>query len=236
MRRRAAILAIVFLHLIFMQVVAAQARTGITPVAELTPLPLSQQLSTMREPIPVETILDAALGVLGRIGCGRRRGQGQAVRPAGQVPGRGGGHQRPGRPGGKGADIPPQEPVHELLGAADARGHRPRNGGLQLRFLRGALPDPRALRRAVRGRRPDDRPRLLLRPGGRPAARRGDDEPLRVQPGREEGVHGFFRQAHRLHLRAAGELPRQALHRGEGAPEPHPVQQGLGIHGRPLLP
>ena len=38
----------------------AQARTGITPVTELTPLPYSQQLSTMREPLPVETILDAA--------------------------------------------------------------------------------------------------------------------------------------------------------------------------------
>ncbi len=48
-----------------MQAISAQARTGITPVAELTPLPLSQQLSAMREPIPVETIVDAALGFSG---------------------------------------------------------------------------------------------------------------------------------------------------------------------------
>jgi len=65
MRRPVAALAIVFFHLIFMQVVPAQARTGIVPFTELTPLPLSQQLSTMREPIPVETILDASLGFSG---------------------------------------------------------------------------------------------------------------------------------------------------------------------------
>ncbi len=65
MRKRAAAAAIVFSTFIFMQVMYAQARAGITPVAELTPLPLSQQLSTMREPIPVETIVDAALGFSG---------------------------------------------------------------------------------------------------------------------------------------------------------------------------
>jgi hypothetical protein len=36
-------------------------RVGITPFAELSPLPLSQQLSNLREPLPVETIVDAAL-------------------------------------------------------------------------------------------------------------------------------------------------------------------------------
>jgi hypothetical protein len=61
MRHRAVLFAILFSNLIFMQALPAQTRTGITPVAELTPLPLSQQLSTMREPIPVETIVDAAL-------------------------------------------------------------------------------------------------------------------------------------------------------------------------------
>jgi hypothetical protein len=61
MRKRAAILACFCGGLIFLQALAAQARAGIAPVAELTPLPLSQQLSTMREPIPVETIVDAAL-------------------------------------------------------------------------------------------------------------------------------------------------------------------------------
>jgi hypothetical protein len=61
----AAGLAIPCLVLIFMQALppalAAQARTAITPISELAPLPLSQQLSTMREPVPVETIVDAAL-------------------------------------------------------------------------------------------------------------------------------------------------------------------------------
>ncbi len=65
MRRTAVVLAIAFSHLIFMQAISAQSRTGIVPVTELTPLPLSQQLSTMREPIPVETILDASLGFSG---------------------------------------------------------------------------------------------------------------------------------------------------------------------------
>src|SRR5271157_380907 len=65
MRKRTAECAILFSSLIFMHALSAQARAGITPVAELTPLPLSQQLSTMREPIPVETIVDAALGFSG---------------------------------------------------------------------------------------------------------------------------------------------------------------------------
>src|SRR5208337_4513939 len=65
MRKRAAASAILFSTYIFMQGLSAQARTGIAPVAELTPLPLSQRLSTMREPIPVETIVDAALDFSG---------------------------------------------------------------------------------------------------------------------------------------------------------------------------
>ncbi|MGA2642636.1 MAG: hypothetical protein ABSG21_17240 [Spirochaetia bacterium] len=65
MRKRVSASAILFSTFIFIQVLSAQARSGITPVAELTPLPLSQQLSTMREPIPVETIVDAALGFSG---------------------------------------------------------------------------------------------------------------------------------------------------------------------------
>ena len=65
MRRAVAVFVIVFLRLIFMQVIPAEVRTGLVPVTELTPLPLSQQLSTMREPIPVETILDASLGFSG---------------------------------------------------------------------------------------------------------------------------------------------------------------------------
>jgi hypothetical protein len=65
MRHPVAALAILFSQLIFMQVLCAQARAVIVPVTELTPLPLSQQLSMMREPIPVEVILDASLGFSG---------------------------------------------------------------------------------------------------------------------------------------------------------------------------
>ncbi|HET6487101.1 MAG TPA: hypothetical protein VFH83_11815 [Spirochaetia bacterium] len=43
------------------QLLGAQARTGAQGYPELTPLPLSSQLSAMREPLPVETIVDAAL-------------------------------------------------------------------------------------------------------------------------------------------------------------------------------
>ncbi len=64
-RTRLAACATVFVHLIFIQALAAEARSSITPVAELAPLPLSQQLATMREPIPVETIVDAAIGFSG---------------------------------------------------------------------------------------------------------------------------------------------------------------------------
>jgi hypothetical protein len=54
--------AILFLGLIFIQPLASETRaTTLQPMAELTPLPLSEQLSTTREPLPVELILDAAL-------------------------------------------------------------------------------------------------------------------------------------------------------------------------------
>ena len=43
------------------QPLGAQARTGAQGYPELAPLPLSSQLSAMREPLPVETIVDAAL-------------------------------------------------------------------------------------------------------------------------------------------------------------------------------
>ncbi len=78
MRAGRAGVAILFSGLIFIQLVAAQARVGTTgtgspgsggvggaagvvPIPELAPLPLSQQLASLREPLPVETIVDAAL-------------------------------------------------------------------------------------------------------------------------------------------------------------------------------
>jgi len=57
---RAAV-ATVFSGLIFIQLLAAQARPGVFPIPELSPLPLSQQLASLREPLPVETIVDASL-------------------------------------------------------------------------------------------------------------------------------------------------------------------------------
>jgi len=56
-----AVVAILFLGLIFIRLLPAQARAGVVPITELTPLPHSQQLANMREPLPVETIVDAAL-------------------------------------------------------------------------------------------------------------------------------------------------------------------------------
>jgi hypothetical protein len=61
MRAGRAAVAILFSGLIFIHVLAAQARPGVIPIPELTPLPLSQQLATTREPLPVETIVDASL-------------------------------------------------------------------------------------------------------------------------------------------------------------------------------
>ncbi len=61
MREGRSAVAILFSGLIFIHLLPAQVRTGVVPISELTPLPHSQQLATMREPLPVETIVDAAL-------------------------------------------------------------------------------------------------------------------------------------------------------------------------------
>jgi hypothetical protein len=61
MRARVLSAAILFSQLIFIQFLGAQARTPIAPLPDLSPLPLSQQLSSMREPLPIDTIVDAAL-------------------------------------------------------------------------------------------------------------------------------------------------------------------------------
>ena len=90
MRKKTPVTAILFSTLIFMQALSAQARTGIAPVAELTPLPLSQQLSTMREPIPVETIVDAALEFSGASDTAAAAAKDQPFRTPAQVPRRGG--------------------------------------------------------------------------------------------------------------------------------------------------
>jgi hypothetical protein len=47
--------------LVFLQTLASQAKPAPEAFPELTPLPLSAQLSPVREPLPVETIVDAAL-------------------------------------------------------------------------------------------------------------------------------------------------------------------------------
>ena len=44
-----------------LQFVHAQGQPAILPFPELTPLPLSEQLSAMREPLPLETLIDASL-------------------------------------------------------------------------------------------------------------------------------------------------------------------------------
>jgi hypothetical protein len=61
MRVRRAVNTFLFIQLIFIHALSAQARGLLVPVPELAPLPLSQQLAALREPLPVETIVDAAL-------------------------------------------------------------------------------------------------------------------------------------------------------------------------------
>ncbi len=53
--------AILSTGLIFIPQAAPQARTGTSVYPELAPLPLSEQLSSAREPLPLDTIIDAAL-------------------------------------------------------------------------------------------------------------------------------------------------------------------------------
>jgi len=62
-RRNVVFLSILVISLlpISLQPLAAQGRPGLQSFPELTPLPLSEQLSTMREPLPVETLIDAGL-------------------------------------------------------------------------------------------------------------------------------------------------------------------------------
>jgi hypothetical protein len=59
MRGKAFVPALLCAHLILIQPLGGQGR--VTPLPELSPLPLSQQLSSVREPLPVETIADAAI-------------------------------------------------------------------------------------------------------------------------------------------------------------------------------
>ena len=62
MKSRAFTPAILFLGLIFIHSLPSETRaSAVLPVPELSPLPLSEQLSTMREPLPVEVIVDASL-------------------------------------------------------------------------------------------------------------------------------------------------------------------------------
>ena len=61
MKRRTARAAIAFAQIIFIHVLWAQVKMPLAPMPDLSPLPLSQQLSGTREPLPVDTIVDAAL-------------------------------------------------------------------------------------------------------------------------------------------------------------------------------
>ncbi len=61
MSRRPLTAACVFILLIAMQHLSAESRSALQSFPELTPLPLAEQLSTMREPLPVDTLIAAAL-------------------------------------------------------------------------------------------------------------------------------------------------------------------------------
>ncbi|HTP57827.1 MAG TPA: hypothetical protein VMM82_02850, partial [Spirochaetia bacterium] len=61
MKFPAVLAAVFFVGLVFLQTLASQVKSAPEAFPELAPLPLSAQLSTVREPLPVETIVDAAL-------------------------------------------------------------------------------------------------------------------------------------------------------------------------------
>jgi hypothetical protein len=61
MRKKALRAAILFAQFILIHSLAAQTKTALLPVPDLSPVPLSQQLAAVREPLPVDTIVDAAL-------------------------------------------------------------------------------------------------------------------------------------------------------------------------------
>jgi len=66
MPRERRITAVIAILLVSLQSLAAQGKAagatpGIQSFPELTPLPLAEQLSAMREPLPVETLIDASL-------------------------------------------------------------------------------------------------------------------------------------------------------------------------------
>jgi hypothetical protein len=61
MRGKTVLATFLFIQLICIHALSAQTRGLIVPVPELSPLPLSQQLAALREPLPVETIVDASL-------------------------------------------------------------------------------------------------------------------------------------------------------------------------------
>jgi len=50
-----------FILAVSLQPLPAQSKSGLQAFPELAPLSLSEQLSTMREPIPIETLIDASL-------------------------------------------------------------------------------------------------------------------------------------------------------------------------------
>ena len=205
------------------------------PVAELTPLPLSQQLSTMREPIPVETIVDASLGFSGAsdaaAAAAKDRLSGLLLRFRGEV-----------------ADVSDQAALAERALTFLHKNLFTAYSVLQTRVDTALetgvyncvssavlyLILARSVGLSVSGVRTTDHA-FCIGARQRAADRRGDDEPLRIQPRREEGFHRLVREDHRVHLRSPGQLRGQARDRGERAPEPDPVQSRVRVHGRPLL-
>jgi hypothetical protein len=65
MRSGAFAAAILSTALIFIPPGSPQAKTGVAPYPELSPIPLAEQLSSAREPLPLDTIVDASLAFSG---------------------------------------------------------------------------------------------------------------------------------------------------------------------------
>ena len=67
MRSAAFAAAVLCIGLIFAPRAAAQARSSVAVYPELLPLPASEQLSSIREPLPLDSIVDASLEFSGAV-------------------------------------------------------------------------------------------------------------------------------------------------------------------------
>ncbi len=236
MRIKTLLSAILFAQLIFIHAVGAQAKAPLTPLPDLSPLPLSQQLSSMREPLPVDTIVDAALEFSGatdadaaaakdKLAALVRRFSDEVANVTSQAE------------LGEKALIFLHKNLFSGYSTLQTRVDTALDTGIYNCVSSAVLYMivARSVGLSVAGVRTTDHAFCTVLINGQPVDVETTN-PLGFNPGREEGVHRFVRQGHGLLLRAARGLPRPAEHRGKRASQPDPLQPGLGELGRARLP